>query len=82
MNQQTTALTERATGAKVSRTAAKTRPSTESTALAKPANAEERESMIACAAYFRAERRGFAPGAELEDWLQAEQEIERQLNGG
>jgi hypothetical protein len=26
-------------------------------------------------AYFRAERRGFAPGFELLDWLEAEQEI-------
>ncbi|RYE58218.1 MAG: DUF2934 domain-containing protein [Rhizobiaceae bacterium] len=27
------------------------------------------------AAYFRAEKRGFAPGRELEDWLAAEQDI-------
>jgi hypothetical protein len=26
-------------------------------------------------AYFRAERRGFAPGHELEDWLAAEREV-------
>ncbi|MGZ8906849.1 MAG: DUF2934 domain-containing protein [Methylobacter sp.] len=25
-------------------------------------------------AYFKAENRGFAPGHELEDWLEAEQE--------
>lgn len=31
--------------------------------------------MIATAAYFRAERRGFAPGNELADWLQAEAEF-------
>jgi hypothetical protein len=30
---------------------------------------------IAEAAYFRAERRGFAPGYEIEDWLEAEKEI-------
>jgi hypothetical protein len=30
---------------------------------------------IAEAAYFRAERRGFAPGSETEDWLAAEAEI-------
>ena len=34
---------------------------------------------IAEAAYFRAERRGFAPGHELEDWLAAEREIEGRL---
>ncbi|MCU0836087.1 MAG: DUF2934 domain-containing protein [Chromatiaceae bacterium] len=28
------------------------------------------------AAYFKAERRGFAPGHELEDWLEAEQEAD------
>ena len=40
---------------------------------------EERDRMIAVAAYYRAERRGFAPGRELEDWLAAEAEIEAQL---
>lgn len=34
-----------------------------------------RRSMIADAAYFRAERRGFEPGHELEDWLAAEIEV-------
>ena len=32
---------------------------------------------IAEAAYFIAERRGFAPGNELADWLQAEAELAR-----
>lgn len=30
---------------------------------------------IALAAYYRAERRGFEPGGELNDWLQAEQDL-------
>jgi hypothetical protein len=30
---------------------------------------------IAERAYYRAEKRGFAPGYELEDWLAAEREI-------
>jgi len=30
---------------------------------------------IATAAYYRAEKRGFTPGAELDDWLEAEREI-------
>lgn len=34
-----------------------------------------RHAVIAEAAYYRAERRGFAPGHELEDWLQAEREL-------
>lgn len=37
---------------------------------------EQRQQLIAQAAYFIAERRGFAPGNELEDWLRAEAEIE------
>jgi hypothetical protein len=37
---------------------------------------EDRQSRIAKAAYLRAERRNFAPGHELEDWLAAEAEIE------
>jgi hypothetical protein len=35
----------------------------------------QRKAMIAEAAYYRAEKRGFIPGMELEDWLEAEQEI-------
>ena len=34
--------------------------------------AAERARMIAEAAYYRAEKRGFKPGGELEDWLGAE----------
>lgn len=33
------------------------------------------ESEIATAAYYKAEHRGFVPGRELEDWLEAEQEV-------
>jgi hypothetical protein len=40
---------------------------------------EERRAMIARAAYFRAERRNFAPGHELEDWMAAEAEVDREL---
>jgi len=39
----------------------------------------DREAMIREAAYFRAERRGFAQGAELDDWLAAEAEIDSLL---
>jgi Protein of unknown function (DUF2934) len=40
-------------------------------------SAEERHHMIAKAAYFRAELRGFTPGHELADWLEAEAELDR-----
>lgn len=32
--------------------------------------------MVAVAAYYLAERRGFAPGFELDDWLSAETMID------
>jgi hypothetical protein len=35
-----------------------------------------REAAIAREAYYRAERRGFAPGCELDDWLAAEAEVD------
>ena len=34
----------------------------------------DRDAKIAELAYYKAERRGFEPGHELEDWLEAEQE--------
>ena len=40
------------------------------------ASEAERLTRIAQAAYFRAERRGFTPGCELDDWLAAEKEID------
>lgn len=46
---------------------------------APPVTPEQRELMIAEAAYYLAQRRGFAPGSELEDWLAAESEIEQLL---
>jgi hypothetical protein len=42
-------------------------------------SADERMRMIEAAAYYRAERRGFAPGGEVEDWLAAEREIDTRL---
>ena len=40
---------------------------------------EERQSMIAEAAYYRAEKRGFQEGDPVEDWLAAEREIAERL---
>jgi hypothetical protein len=40
---------------------------------------EEKHRLIAEAAYYRAERRNFVPGYELEDWLGAEAEIEGKI---
>jgi hypothetical protein len=42
---------------------------------------EDVRKLISEAAYYRAKRRGFAPGHELEDWVQAEAEVRQRLNG-
>ena len=41
-----------------------------------------RRAMIAESAYLRAERRGFAAGGEVEDWLAAEAEVDALLKAG
>jgi hypothetical protein len=38
---------------------------------------EERLEMVRVAAYYRAERRGFAPGGAERDWIEAEADIDR-----
>jgi hypothetical protein len=42
---------------------------------------EQRHFMIAEAAYYRAERRGFEGGYEWQDWMDAEAEIDRLITG-
>lgn len=42
---------------------------------------DAQRAMIAELAYFRAERRGFAPGGELQDWLEAEAEVRGRPGG-
>jgi hypothetical protein len=43
------------------------------------ASESERQSLIATEAYLRAERRNFAAGHELEDWLAAEAAVNARL---
>jgi len=40
----------------------------------------ERQSMIATEAYYRAERRGFETGHEVEDWQAAEAEVDTRID--
>jgi hypothetical protein len=42
---------------------------------------EDRAASISKLAYRNAERRGFTPGHELEDWLAAENEVDQRLAG-
>ncbi len=41
-----------------------------------PSYSDSREARIAERAYWRAEQRNFAPGRELDDWLEAEREVD------
>jgi hypothetical protein len=40
---------------------------------------EEVYKLIQESAYFKAKARGFAPGHEVQDWIEAEQEVRRRL---
>jgi hypothetical protein len=42
----------------------------------------DREQQIREAAYRRAEQRGFEPGAEIDDWLAAERELDEARGDG
>jgi hypothetical protein len=44
-----------------------------------PLSAEDIYRLIQEAAYFKAEARNFAPGVELQDWLEAENEVKKRL---
>ncbi len=79
MTQQSVIDTEKVTSTKQHRGSAQSARRVADGARADAVTAAERECLIATAAYSRAERRGFVPGQELEDWLEAEREIERQL---
>ena len=70
--------TKKASTRKVIKTATKTsKPDTSSINIA----LEERWKMIAIAAYHKAEKRGFAPGGELQDWDEAEKEVDKLIYG-
>ena len=72
--------------------APKAKPASKAVAAPKPARPrakkpagipfEQRRNYIEMAAYYIAERRGFAPGNPMEDWVQAEAEIDRLLAEG
>src|SRR3569832_2494927 len=62
------------------RAASKTTPTMSSGSPSRAVSAEEREKMIAQAAYLRAEQRGFMGGDPVADWLEAEAEIDSRLS--
>jgi hypothetical protein len=64
-----------ATAAKPPRKAAPAKSGRPDKATAAEAAPVDRFALVQLAAYVRAERRGFAPGHELADWLAAEAEV-------
>lgn len=47
-----------------------------------PAESMDIYEHIAALAYFKAQERGFCPGHEMDDWLEAEQEINGAASSG
>ena len=47
--------------------------------ISRPPSAEEIYQLIRETAYFKAEARHFTPGVELQDWLEAEEEVCKRL---
>ncbi len=64
------------------RAAAKTGQTVIAATAAPAVTEDQRRGMIALSAYLRAERRGFSPEGQAEDWLAAEQEVDALLNSG
>jgi len=54
------------------------KPELKSTAFSNCLSSEVCHEMVAVCAYYKAEKRGFAPGYELKDWIESEQEINEQ----
>lgn len=56
-------------------------PLDEQPAASKPTaiSQAQREAMIREAAYYKAEKRDFAPGFEAQDWDEATREVDEQL---
>jgi len=72
-------VTDKAGARRASRAARKSPAQTAARVQVTP---EARRALIAESAYLRAERRGFAPGHETEDWLAAEAEVNVLLKEG
>ena len=54
---------------------------TKATQKATTLSAEERRRLIAEAAYLRAEQRGFIGGDPVQDWMEAEADLDNRLKG-
>jgi hypothetical protein len=70
------------TSAPAKRSARKRVAATAEPGYSKFVDPTQRAALIARAAYFRAQNRGFAPGHEQADWLAAEAEVDAELLRG
>jgi hypothetical protein len=70
-----------APAAKKPRTPRKTLTTKAAAAVAPKPSSDEVGGMIATAAYYLAAARNFAPGHELDDWLEAERSVRARLYG-
>lgn len=68
---------KKAPSASAPKSANKSQPGPSASAQKMPVTPEQRYQMIAEAAYFRAEKRGFVGGDTALDWVEAEAEIDR-----
>jgi hypothetical protein len=48
----------------------------------KPLTNEDLYKLIAETAYFKAKARGFTPGGEVQDWIEAESEVRTRMRAG
>jgi hypothetical protein len=60
---------------------AKPQPSVKPQAVPQARPVRDLDRLIAEEAYYRAQSRGFEPGHELEDWIAAEKEVRRRIEG-
>jgi len=60
---------------------AKPQPSMKPQAVPQARPVRDLDRLIAEEAYYRAQSRGFEPGHELEDWIAAEKEVRRRIEG-
>lgn len=74
MRQQVTAVSSTA-----AKSAAESKPDSLLGGSLAPVTAEARQALIAEAAYYIAQQRGFGFGHEVEDWLLAEKQIDARL---
>ena len=60
---------------------AKPQPSMKPQAVPQARPVRDLDRLIAEEAYYRAQSRGFEPGHEREDWIAAEKEVRRRIEG-